>query len=72
MGINTQGSGTNQRNFSSHVLKIELSGPTRSHFAILDVPGIFENMLRGTTETEMDAVTDMVTSYMRQEKNIIM
>jgi hypothetical protein len=70
MGI-LQGSEPN-KNFSSQVLKIELSGPTRSHFGILDVPGIFSVPLYGTTAQEMAGVTKMVTSYMKKSENIIM
>jgi hypothetical protein len=71
MGI-LQGSGPNKKNFSSHVLKIELSGPTRSHFGILDVPGVFNAPIDGITEQEMAGVTKMVTSYMKKSENIIM
>ena len=61
------------RNFSSDVLKIELSGPKRSHFAILDLPGIFTNRLKdGVSKREMAGVTSLVTSYMKKPENIIM
>ena len=71
MGIH-QGIGTDRRNFSSHVLKIELSGPTRSHFGILDVPGVFDLMLNGITETERAGVEQLVTAYMKESQNIVM
>ena len=71
MGINAP-HGSENRNFSSKVLKIELSGPTRSSFGILDVPGVFSATTRGVTDEEMKGVTDLVTSYMRKPGNIIM
>ncbi len=60
------------KNFSSKVLKIELSGPGRTHFAILDLPGIFGTATKNVTNEEMNGVTRMVTSYMERPENIIM
>ena len=71
MGINSP-RGSENRNFSSKVLKIELTGPKRSHFGILDVPGVFSSTTRGVTDEEMNGVTRMVTSYMKKPENIIM
>jgi hypothetical protein len=71
MGI-LQGSGPSKKHFSSQVLKIELSGPTRSHFGLLDIPGIFSAPMDGITDQEMAGVTKMVTSYMKKSQNIIM
>ncbi|KAH6666614.1 P-loop containing nucleoside triphosphate hydrolase protein [Halenospora varia] len=59
------------RNYSSKVLKIELSGPRRSHFAILDLPGIFSALVGGVSKRERDGVTMMVSSYMKKPENII-
>jgi hypothetical protein len=71
MGINST-RGSNSQNFSSMVLKIELTGPKRSHFGILDVPGIFSTATQSVKKHEMDGVTAMVTSYMKRQANIIM
>lgn len=30
--------------FSDDVLKIELSGPEKPHFSVVDVPGLFQSM----------------------------
>ncbi|KFX86692.1 hypothetical protein V490_08938 [Pseudogymnoascus sp. VKM F-3557] len=70
MGIRTPG-GRGRKNFSSKVLKIELSGPTRSHFGILDVPGVFSAKRMGITHQEMEGVTKLVTSYMQKKENIV-
>lgn len=71
MGINSSRGPRNQ-NFSSLVLKIELSGPKRSHFDILDVPGIFSATTRDDIQKhEMEGVTAMVSSYMKTKENII-
>jgi hypothetical protein len=60
------------KNFSSKVLKIELAGPNRSHFGILDVPGIFRAKKDGVTDQEMKGVEKLVTSYMKKKENFIM
>jgi hypothetical protein len=31
--------------FGDDVLKIELCGPDRPHFSVVDVPGLFQSML---------------------------
>jgi hypothetical protein len=71
MGIRPQDR-TGRKNFSSKVLKIELAGPNRSHFGILDVPGIFRAKRTGVTDQEMRGVAELVTSYMKKKENIIM
>jgi hypothetical protein len=71
MGIGSPLS-SEDKNYSSQVLKIELSGPKRSHFAILDLPGIFSSRRDGVSKREMEGVTRMVTSYMQKPENIIM
>ncbi|KXH25510.1 vacuolar sorting protein VPS1 [Colletotrichum simmondsii] len=58
MGIK-RGKGHATKNFASQVLRIELSGPSRSHFSILDVPGIFSYA--------HDVNEDDVTSYGTQQ-----
>ncbi|KAL9056790.1 MAG: hypothetical protein Q9206_002619 [Seirophora lacunosa] len=60
------------RNFSSDVLKVEISGPDRSYFSILDVPGIFQSLTKGLTSSEKDGVRNMVASYMKPKHSIIM
>lgn len=61
-----------RKNFSSKVLKVELSGPTRSHFGILDLPGIFSAKTQGISAREKDGVTEIVTEYMKKKENVIM
>ncbi|KAL8966859.1 MAG: hypothetical protein Q9183_003183 [Haloplaca sp. 2 TL-2023] len=59
------------RNFSQDVLKIEISGPNRSYFSILDVPGVFQSLTKGLTKEEKDGVTEMVASYMKPSQSVI-
>ncbi|KAL2066683.1 hypothetical protein VTL71DRAFT_2755 [Oculimacula yallundae] len=60
-----------RKNFSSDVLRIELHGPNRSHFGILDVPGIFHALTDTVTEEDMRKVNDMVISHMKMPENVI-
>ena len=63
---------TQKRNFSDHELKIVISGPDRSHFSILDVPGIFHSATRRVTEADKRGVDTMVSGYMISGQSIIM
>ncbi|KAK2014536.1 vacuolar sorting protein VPS1 [Colletotrichum eremochloae] len=68
MGIRC-GQGPLAKNFATQVLRIELSGPSRSHFSVLDVPGI--HYTQGINQHEEDGVKKMVEEYMRQPANIV-
>ena len=71
MGITDQHE-SKKKNFSSNILRIELHGPTRSHFGILDVPGIFHALTDAVTDEDMKRVTAMVTSHMKKRENVVM
>lgn len=60
------------RNFASDVLKVEISGPDRSYFSILDVPGVFQSLTKDLTNQEKDGVRSMVASYMKPTHSVIM
>lgn len=70
MGINV-GRGEDKKNFAVEVLKIKITGPNRSHFSILDLPGIFmyDHNVR---ECEMVGVRDMVAQYMARPEHVVM
>lgn len=59
------------QNFSNDVLKIEISGPFRSYFSIIDVPGLFQSLTKDLTGTEKEGVKSMVASYMSRKQSII-
>lgn len=61
-----------KRNFSNDVLKVEISGPNRSYFSILDLPGIFQSLTKGLTEVEKFGVRNLSTSYMTSKQSVIM
>lgn len=60
------------RNFASDVLKVEISGPDRSYFSILDVPGVFQSLTKDLTRQEKEGVMNLVASYMKPKHSIIM
>ena len=64
-------SSTPVSHFSREVLKIEISGPNRSHFSIVDVPGVFQTCTGDLTDNERTEVMNMVKSYMRPDESII-
>ncbi len=70
LGI-TKGQGKRNKNFATEVLKIELSGPGRSHFSILDIPGIFSHAV-DVNHAEMKGIKNMVIDYMKKSENIVM
>jgi Dynamin central region/Dynamin family len=59
--------------FSDDILKIELSGPSKQHLSVIDVPGIFRNPSEGvTTKEDIARVQKMVKSYIKDSRTIIM
>ncbi|KAM0433962.1 hypothetical protein ACHAPT_003906 [Fusarium lateritium] len=69
MGI-SPGTGQGAKNFASEVFKIELSGPNRSYFSILDLPGTFENSSR-VNQQDPFQVKAMIVEYMKNPDNIV-
>ena len=57
--------------FSEDTLKIEVQGPNRSHFAILDLPGNFQSITGDLTEQDMVAVKNMVKRQMSRRESLI-
>lgn len=70
MGIKP-GKGRGTKNFATEVLKVELSGPKRSHFSILDIPGVFENP-QDVNAAEMEGIKRMVVEYLKKPQNLVM
>lgn len=58
--------------FSEDVLKIEVYGPREDYLTIIDVPGIFRTTTQGTTKEDMTMVRDLVKSYIRESRTIIL
>ena len=63
--------GQEAKHFSSDILKVEVSGPNRSHFSILDLPGVFQSLTKNLTAKEKTGVRDLVTSHMVPKESVI-
>ncbi|CAG8945706.1 unnamed protein product [Penicillium salamii] len=59
--------------FSNHVLRVEICGPQEDHISVIDVPGIFRNVIPGkSTREDKSLVRDMVQAYMRNPRSIML
>ena len=59
--------------FSDYLLKIELSGPTRQHLSVIDIPRIFRIPTEGlTTKEDMTLVQHILNSYIKDSRTIIL
>ena len=61
-----------RKNFCDDILKVEISGPNRSYFSILDLPGIFQSLTKDLTESEKSLVRSMTMTHMSSCQSIIM
>ena len=67
----TQPAGEPLHNFSEDILKVEIQGPKRSHFAILDLPGNFQSLTGTLVEHDMRLVRKMVLQHINNNHSII-
>jgi hypothetical protein len=72
MGLRTDIARGEGARFSEDVLKIEVYGPNEENLTIIDVPGIFRTTTQGTTKEDMGMVRDLVTSYIKEDRTIIL
>ena len=70
MGIKL-GKGPDKKNFVPDVVKIELKGPNRSPFNILDLPGLVSNDT-DINETEEAGPEALAMQYISRPENIVM
>ncbi|KAM0134335.1 hypothetical protein ACHAO1_005730 [Botrytis cinerea] len=68
LGLDKPGSG-----FSSDILRIEISGPTRPHLTVVDLPGLIHAKNDAEDEENVEeVVSELVYSYMRRPRTIIL
>lgn len=70
MGIR-QGKDADSNNFAAEVLKVELSGPDRPYFSILDLPGHF-NSTYEVNKSDQAKIEEMIVEYMKKSENTVM
>ncbi|KAI0164167.1 dynamin family protein [Xylariaceae sp. FL1272] len=67
MGISTHG-----KAFAKDLLRVEITGPNRPHLTIVDLPGLIHSETKQQTASDVELVQDVVTSYMKQPRSIIL
>lgn len=73
MGLDKAHGFAQRKTFSNDVLRLEIHGPEEAHLSVIDVPGIFRKTTLGkTTAADKDLVKDMVVSYMRNPRTVML
>ncbi|KAH9205431.1 P-loop containing nucleoside triphosphate hydrolase protein [Leptodontidium sp. 2 PMI_412] len=68
LGLDKPGSG-----FSSDILRIEISGPTRPHLTVVDLPGLIHAKNDDEDDEDVEeVVSELVYSYMRRPRTIVL
>ncbi|ETS73761.1 hypothetical protein PFICI_14707 [Pestalotiopsis fici W106-1] len=68
MGLSEDGA----KRFSSDVLRIESTSPMAPNLTLVDLPGLFGASDNYQSEGDAEMVQNMVTSYMKQRRSIIL
>lgn len=68
MGLTGEGA----KIFSTDVLRIELTSPDQPNLTIVDLPGLFGASDKNQSDDDLQLVQDLVTSYMRQRRSVIL
>ncbi|KAF4953965.1 hypothetical protein FSARC_12283 [Fusarium sarcochroum] len=58
--------------FASDALRIEITGPVGLHLSIVDLPGLISVSNEEQSDDDVDAVRDMVASYLQNTRTIIL
>ena len=63
---------SNSSAFSTDVLRLEISGPSRPHLTIVDLPGLIHSENKLQTTADIELIQNMVYSYMANGRSIIL
>ncbi|PVH84492.1 dynamin family protein [Cadophora sp. DSE1049] len=66
------GTGPDAKVFSTDVLRIESTSPSAPNLTLVDLPGLFSASDKNQSEGDVDMVRDLVVSYMKQKRSIIL
>ena len=58
--------------FSTDVLRVEVAGPRLPQLTIVDLPGLIHSETKYQSDKDVRLVTELVNSYMRKERTIIL
>ncbi|KAI2622504.1 P-loop containing nucleoside triphosphate hydrolase protein [Hypoxylon sp. NC1633] len=67
MGLNSD-----EKVFSTDILRIEISGPSQPHLTMVDLPGLFLAGNKDQSEEDSKLVKSLVLSYMKKPRSIIL
>ncbi|KAI1144905.1 P-loop containing nucleoside triphosphate hydrolase protein [Nemania diffusa] len=63
---------SNNRVFSTDILRVEISGPSQPHLTMVDLPGLFLAGNKDQSEEDAKLVRGLVLSYMKKPRSIIL
>lgn len=58
--------------FSKDILRVEISGPSQPQLTLVDLPGLIHSESKSLTTQDVELVTELVKSYMKNPRSIIM
>ncbi|KAK8143849.1 hypothetical protein G3M48_006650, partial [Beauveria asiatica] len=58
--------------FASDALRIEITGPIGLHLSVVDLPGLISVANEEQTEEDIDAIHNMVATYLESSRTIIL
>ena len=58
--------------FSKDILRVEISGPSQPQLTLVDLPGLIHSESRSLTTQDVELVTELVKSYMKNPRSIIL
>lgn len=63
----------NKASFCSRdIFSIEMSGPTKPHLTIVDLPGLIQAANNHQTQADVDSIRDLAYSYMQNQRTIVL
>jgi GTPase SAR1 family protein len=57
---------------SKDIFSIELSGPTKPHLTIVDLPGLIQAANNAQSQADVDSIKELAFDYMRNQRTIIL
>ncbi|KAF4955339.1 hypothetical protein FSARC_11873 [Fusarium sarcochroum] len=72
MGLRGLTDGQDDNHLASDALRIEITGPIGLHLSIVDLPGLISVSNKEQSDKDVDAVQDIVASYLQDTRTIIL
>lgn len=58
--------------FSKDILRVEILGPSQPQLTLVDLPGLIHSESKSLTTQDLELVTELVKSYMKNPRSIIL